>query len=54
MITVEGKNGNYHVAIEDVPAFVKLVHTLVHPSVHSHVAGFTVERVEASIQYLNE
>jgi hypothetical protein len=54
MVTVEGQNGNYRVAIEDVPAFVALVHTLVHPSVRSHAAGFTEERVKANVRYLNE
>jgi hypothetical protein len=54
MITCKGKNGDYHISIEDVPAFVELIRTLVHPSVRSHVAGFTVARVEANVRYLNE
>ena len=54
MITVKGVNGNYHIAIEDVPAFVQLLHTFVHPSVRSKVEGFTVERVRANVQYLNQ
>ena len=54
MIKCEGKNGSYRISIEDVPALVHLIRTLVHPSVHPHVEGFTVGRVEANVQYLNE
>ena len=37
-----------------VAAFVELIRTLVHPSVHPHVVGFTVASVEANVRYLNE